>query len=167
MEFRKSTEADIDEIMKIINQAQQYLKGQNIDQWQNNYPNIQVIKQDILDESSYVLTEGDLIIGTVCISFDGERTYDKIYEGQWKSNQDYAVIHRIAIRDEYKGRGYSGYIIKKAEEMCLKRNVHSIRVDTHKDNISMQKLLAKQGFEYCGLIYLGDGSPRIAFEKLV
>ena len=43
----------------------------------------------------------------------------------------------------------------------------SIKVDTHKDNISMQKLLRKNDFKYCGIIYLEDGSERIAFEKLI
>ena len=39
--------------------------------------------------------------------------------------------------------------------------------DTHKDNQSMQRMQAKNGFEYCGLIYLEDGAERIAFEKIV
>ena len=31
----------------------------------------------------------------------------------------------------------------------------------------MQRMQAKNGFEYCGIIYLEDGAERIAFEKLV
>ena len=30
----------------------------------------------------------------------------------------------------------------------------SIRMDTHDDNLSMQRFLIKYGFEYCGTIYL-------------
>ena len=43
MEFRKSTKSDITKIMDIVKQAQAYFKEQNIDQWQNNYPNEEVI----------------------------------------------------------------------------------------------------------------------------
>ncbi|HCM13474.1 MAG TPA: GNAT family N-acetyltransferase, partial [Lachnospiraceae bacterium] len=35
MEFRKATMADADGILKIIRQAQAYLKSRGIDQWQN------------------------------------------------------------------------------------------------------------------------------------
>ena len=43
----------------------------------------------------------------------------------------------------------------------------SIKVDTHEQNLSMQKLLRKNNFEHCGIIYLQDNSKRIAFEKIL
>ena len=46
MEFRKSTKSDITKIMDIVKQAQAYFKEQNIDQWQNNYPNEEVINNE-------------------------------------------------------------------------------------------------------------------------
>ncbi|NLK28170.1 MAG: GNAT family N-acetyltransferase [Clostridiales bacterium] len=167
MEFRKSTHADADGIMEIIRQAQSYLKSQGIDQWQNNYPNPEVVKKDIDEENGYVIVKDKLIIGTVTVSFDGESTYDVIYDGAWKSNQPFAVIHRIAVRDEYKGQGISSKIIRWIEEMCLKKGIHSIKVDTHEKNLSMQKILKNNGFEYCGIIYLANGSKRMAFEKMI
>ena len=39
--------------MKIIREAQLYFKEQGIDQWQNNYPNEDVIKNDIKNNNSY------------------------------------------------------------------------------------------------------------------
>ena len=47
MEFRKSVKSDIPEIMGIIKQAQDYFKEKNIDQWQNGYPNEEVINNDM------------------------------------------------------------------------------------------------------------------------
>ena len=44
---------------------------------------------------------------------------------------------------------------------------HINLIDTHEDNQSMQKLLAKNQFSYCGIIYLSDGSKRLAFEKVL
>lgn len=43
MELRKSSRSDIESIMKIIHQAQNYFKENGIDQWQNNYPNEETI----------------------------------------------------------------------------------------------------------------------------
>ena len=165
MEFRRSTEIDINSIMGIINQAQTYFKEQGINQWQNNYPNIKTIKDDINSNNSYVLLKDDCVVATVAVSFDGEKTYDKIYEGEWVSNNEFAVIHRIAVDNLYKGLGVSSEIIKNVERLCLSRNIHSIKVDTHEENVPMQELLKKNKFNYCGIIYLECGDKRIAFEK--
>ena len=78
---------------------------------------------------------------------------------------NYAVIHRIAVDHELKGIGLSSEMIKQTELMCNKKSVGSIKVDTHEDNQAMQRSLIKNGFDYCGVIYLADGSKRVAFEK--
>lgn len=167
MEFRRSNEADINNIMDIIKEAQGYFKKQRIDQWQNNYPNPDTIRDDISNNYSYVLLKDNKIVGTAAISFDGEKTYGSIYNGQWISNNEYAVIHRIAVKSSYKGLGLASEIIKNVERICLDKDAHSIRIDTHKDNLSMQRLLQKNNFQYCGIIYLKDKSERMAFEKII
>jgi RimJ/RimL family protein N-acetyltransferase len=165
MEFRKAIETDINNIMKIINQAQAYFKEQGISQWQNNYPNTETISNDVANNYSYVLLKDSKIVATVAVCFDGEKTYDSIYEGEWICNHGFAVIHRIAVDNTYKGLGLSSQIIKNIEKLCFDKRVNSIKVDTHKENISMKKLLKKNKFQYCGVIYLEDGSKRVAFEK--
>lgn len=167
MEFRKSQEKDIHKIMEIIKQAQDYFKENNIDQWQNNYPNDEVIKEDIKNNHSYVLVSNGEIVATSAVSFDGEETYNEIYEGSWITCDKYAVIHRIAVSDNHKGSGLSHRIVQCVEEMCREKNVFSIKVDTHKDNISMQNMLKKNGFKYCGIIHLSYGAERVAYEKIL
>lgn len=165
MEFRKTVESDLNSVMRIVRQAQKYFKENGIDQWQNNYPNLETIKNDIKNGYGYVLAEHGQIIGTVAVSFDGEKTYENIYDGQWLSNNEYAVIHRMAVLNDYKGKGISSVIMRKVEEMCLDKGIHSIKIDTHSDNVSMQRLILNNSFKYCGVIYLNDNSKRVAFEK--
>ena len=43
----------------------------------------------------------------------------------------------------------------------------NLRIDTHEKNIPMQGCLAKNGFARCGIIYLEDGDPRIAYQKVI
>ena len=167
MEFRKSKKSDLEQIMTIIKQAQAYFKEQGIDQWQNGYPNNETIESDINNKVSYVLIKDENIVATAAISFDKEETYDSIYDGEWLSNESYAVIHRIAVDNNLKGVGLASEIIKQVEELCIINNVHSIKIDTHEDNISMQNLLKKNDFIYCGKITLKDGAMRIAFEKIL
>ena len=167
MEFRKSTTDDIEDILNIIRQAQEYLKDAGIDQWQNGYPNKETIEKDIKEEHSYVLVENNKVIATAAISFDEEKTYSTIFEGSWLSDKTYAVIHRIAVERSLKGSGLASIIIKETERLSLQKGVASIKVDTHKNNLSMQRFLEKNGFSYCGIIYLEDGSKRLAYEKFI
>ena len=167
MEFRKAVEADAGSIMNIIRQAQDYFREHDIDQWQNNYPNLEILKNDISNKNGYVLVKDHIIVGTVTVIFGAEKSYESIYDGKWLSDLQYAVIHRIAVDSSYKGLGLSAVIVKNIEDICLKMGVHSIRVDTHRDNVSMQRMLQKNGFVYCGIIYLEGNAERIAFEKLL
>lgn len=165
MEFRKSTKSDIKEIINIIEEAQNYFKENNIDQWQNGYPNEESIMKDIESGESYVLLKNNKIVATAYLSFIEESDYDVIYDGYWISNGDYAVVHRVAVSGNIKGQGIAGELFRHLEKICLENNINYIKIDTHRKNQSMQKFLTKNGFEYCGVIYLKDNSERIAFEK--
>lgn len=166
MMLRRSTKEDLYNIMKIINEGKEFLKKNNVNQWQNGYPNEEVILNDISNNESYVLEDNGDILGTTAISFRGERTYDNIYEGKWLSSGDYAVIHRIAASKVKKIKNIGQEILRKSEEICVSNGVNSIKIDTHEDNKAMQRLLLKNDYIYCGIIYLVDGSKRIAFEKI-
>ena len=165
MNLRLSNEKDLTEIMSIIDEAKKFLKNNKVDQWQNGYPNKEVILNDINKNESYVIENNGEVIGTTALSFAGEKNYDKIYEGKWISNGPYAVIHRIAVSKVKGLKNIGTEILKKSEELCIANGINNIKIDTHEDNIPMQKLLLKNNYKYCGVIYLEDGSKRIAFEK--
>ena len=165
MIFRKSTEKDLKNIMEIIKEAKEFLKANKVDQWQSGYPNEESILLDIEKGYSYVLEENEIILGTTALSFDGEKTYDQIYEGEWLSFGEYGVIHRIAVNMNSKIKGLGTEIIKRCEKICLEQGIRSIKIDTHEDNLTMQKLLEKNNFKYCGIIYLEGNIKRVAFEK--
>lgn len=71
----------------------------------------------------------------------------------------YGVIHRIAGDGSEKGIG----------TFCLRWAIGEcghLRIDTHGDNIVMQKLAQKLGFVHCGTIFVEeDDFPRLAYEK--
>ncbi len=152
---------DIDDILKIANQAIAYFKNSHINQWQDGYPNKEVFLNDINNNSLYVVKETERIVAIFAL-YGHEDNYDIIYDGAWHSDNNYAVIHRIALADEYKGKGVAKLIID-----FVKEKYSYIRIDTHKDNINMQRCLYKNGFKYCGIIHLSrDGEERLAFDYL-
>ena len=166
MIIRKSNQNDLKSIMDLIKQAQLYFKNQDIDQWQDGYPNEDVILQDISTQQSYVI-EDDYILGTMFFTFDNDPNYDSIKDEWLTQNQNYGVIHRIVVNNEKKGMGLAKQLLDFAVHESQINNIKSIRIDTHNDNQSMQRFLLKNGFQLCGHITLESGAPRIAFEKII
>lgn len=167
MEFRQAKISDLDQIVEIIELSKKYLKETKVDQWQNGYPAKEDLRRDIESGNSYVLTNKDEIVATTVISLDGESTYNSIFNGEWITNTEYIVMHRVAVHDKYKGKGIFKELIKEAESLALNKGISSIKIDTHRDNISMQRAVVKNNFKRCGIIYLEDVSERIAFEKVL
>lgn len=168
MRFRLAQSADLAQIMIIIKQAQEYLKMAGIDQWQNGYPSEAIIRQDLEQKNSYVLVDSaGFVVATAVLEFTGDPNYEIIQAGSWLSAGPYGAIHRIAVESEQKGSGLAGQIIQEMIALCYQREVFSLRVDTHSANDSMQKMLLKAGFQYCGIIHLADNSPRVAYEKVL
>ena len=157
----------VNDVMKIIDQAKAYFKRNDINQWQDGYPNAESIKEDIVHEKSYVLIDDDKVLGTMFFSIEDDPSYSYIENGQWLTQDRYAVIHRIAVDENVKGNNIAYELVKYVVQQCKDNHINSIRIDTHKDNLSMQRFLTKHDFKACGTIYLASGDPRIAFEKII
>lgn len=164
MIIRKSKLDDIAAIMEIVADAQALLRSQGVDQWQDGYPTVDVITKDIANDDSYVLEDEGIVIATAVISFAGEVTYNSI-DGAWLNDNDYVVVHRLAVRNSALRGGLARQMMLYAEKLALECNISDIRVDTHSDNKAMQSLLTSLGYALCGKITLLSGAPRIAFQK--
>jgi RimJ/RimL family protein N-acetyltransferase len=161
VEIRRTVMDDLDRVMEIYDDARSYMRvNGNPNQWGDGYPSIELIKKDISEEKSYVCVDKNQILGVFYYSIGLDSTYLNIYEGTWLSENSYSVVHRIASRSHKKG------VASFCLNWCL-NNWPNIRIDTHKDNIIMQKFLIKNGFIRCGIIYLEDGSERIAYQKVL
>lgn len=150
--------------MEIICQAKAHLKKLGVNQWQSGYPDEVCIQNDIAQQKAYFLVENSNIVGYLCIDFDGEPSYTTL-KGQWKSDQPFAVVHRLCISDSFKGKGLCAQAFALTEQLCLQKGIHSIKIDTDDANLSMKHILQKSGFVYCGTICF-DNSEKIAFEKI-
>lgn len=165
MELIAAKQDNIPRIMELIDQAKEFLKGNGVDQWQQGYPNQASIEEDIEDKTGYVCVENGEIAGYVCIDFRGEPAYEGL-RGSWLSIQPYAVVHRLALDNAVKGKGLASQAFQLTEELCQKRNIHSIKIDTDDKNEIMKHLLQKNGYQYCGTIWF-QNSEKIAYEKLI
>ncbi|MDG1038082.1 MAG: GNAT family N-acetyltransferase [Polaribacter sp.] len=169
MTIRLSKTEDIPDIMIIIDDAKTYLASQNIHQWQNGYPNTEQVKNDILKDESYVvINDKNQIIATSMFTTNSEPTY-KIIDGNWiiDESHKYGVIHRMAIKKEFRKFGLATFMFHEFHSILLEKNIESLKIDTHEDNLGMQSLIKKLGYKYCGVIYTSYNAKRLAFEKVI
>ena len=153
---RPAKPSDLERIEEIYAYARMFMaKNGNPNQWGKTNPPTAQLRQDIAEEKLFVITDGEVIHGVFFFWIGDDPTYKRI-DGTWRSNLSYGTIHRIA------GDG-SGGILKTAVAFAEDRIGH-LRIDTHADNLVMQRAVTGLGFQRRGIIYLEDGSPRIAYD---
>lgn len=158
--IRKAIERDLLEIKSIVAKARELMKASgNINQWVDGYPSIDVLLSDIRGGNAYLLLREDKAVACFAMIDGPDSTYDFIAEGNWLNDESYGVLHRIASNGEAKG-------VFKEILLYASEHYSNIRIDRHHDNKIMQRLLEKNGFVYCGIIFLADGSPRLAYQRI-
>ena len=83
----------------------------------------------------------------------------KEINGKWLNEEPYGVVHRVA----------STGIVRGAASFCLDwayAQTQNLRMDTYSDNIPMQKLLEKCGFQYCGSFERLGMDKWMAYQKI-
>ncbi|WP_298777843.1 GNAT family N-acetyltransferase [uncultured Polaribacter sp.] len=169
MKIRHSLIKDIPRIVEIIEDAKELLASLKIDQWQNGYPNAEQVEQDILNGESYVVINNkNQITATSMFTINSEPTY-KVIDGSWIIDESkvYGVIHRLAIAKEYRKQGIAQFIFTQFHQQLKSKNIQSLKIDTHQDNLGMQSFIKKLGYKYCGIIYTSYNAKRLAFEKVI
>ena len=157
-QVRTAQYTDLSRIEEIYRMARQFMADNgNPNQWGKTNPPTSQLEQDIARGELYVIQSENIIHGVFYFAIGEDPTYGYI-EGSWLSDAPYGTIHRIA------GDG-SGGILKTAVAFAKTKTDH-IRIDTHEDNKIMQNAVTRQGFQRRGIIYIADGSPRIAYELL-
>ena len=160
MQIRKAKIEELDKIMEVYAFARRFMAEHgNPTQWGQNKPSREQVERDILEEKCHVCIQEEKIVAVFYFAKEADKTYEKIYDGSWLNDKPYGVVHRIASAGKIKGAG--SFCLNWAFEQC-----GNLKIDTHEDNVVMQNALKKNGFEYCGIIYLLDGNPRLAYQKV-
>ena len=156
--IRQATMKDYDRMMEIFQIARLYMKEKgNPNQWKDDYPG-PTFKKEIEDEMVYVFEEDSHIYGVFMLLIGEDPTYSYIEDGQWLNDVvPYGTIHRVASDGSRRG------LFNEMVDFC-RTKIDNLRIDTHKNNKIMQKLILDYGFKYCGIIYIANGESRLAYH---
>ena len=156
--IRTARPSDWQDIMDIYANARRFMRETgNPTQWRDTFPPEELVREDLRLGRSYVCEIDGRVQGVFAMIPGEDPTYRFIL-GAWLNDKPYCAVHRVASRGEVKG--IASQVLAWAMEQC-----GNIRIDTHDDNLPMQRVLEKNGFTKCGRIWIEDGTPRIAYQK--
>lgn len=161
MKIRLAEKKDLVYILPVFEKAKAYMrKNGNHKQWGDDYPGAEVLSRDIEQKQFYVCEQDKKIHAVFAFIIGDDPTYHVIENGAWLNTEAYGTIHRLASDGKLSG------VFAEVMRFC-KGRIANLRADTHEDNTVMQELLKKEGFKECGIIYVRDGTPRIAYQLIV
>ena len=162
MKIVKGLVEHLSEYLLIYDEAIKFMRENgNLNQWTIDHrPNEESIKKRIEEGFFYEIIDNSSneVLAVFALIFGVDETYLEI-DGEWLNDEPYATIHMVA-----KKKGVTG--IFHAISNFAKAKSKNVRIDTHEDNLIMQKAILKRGFKYCGIIHLNDKnhSPRLAYQ---
>ena len=80
MEIRMAYPNEIKRIMEIIQDAKESLAQRQVDQWQDGYPDEEIIFEDILESRGYVAVEDQEVVAYAAVHKGNEAAYNEIYD---------------------------------------------------------------------------------------
>ena len=158
--IRLAKTTDLPKLLEIYDYAKKFMAAAgNPTQWNGAYPDMATLENDIQNDWLFVIENEGATCGVFALIYGVEACYNDLHGGSWGSDTPYATVHRIA------GDGTKSGLFAECVDFALERFDH-LRVDTHPDNIPMQKAIAKAGFVKRGTVYVEDGSPRYAYDYI-
>ena len=165
MKIRKANIKDLDNIMLLYQSCINGMIKNGIDQWDSTYPNVQVILNDIKDDTYYII-EKENIIGGLTIDKNQDPTYLDI---KWEDQENkFLSVHRLAVKEKYWGKGIGKKLMLFAESLVIINKLRSIRLDTYSGNPYAMLFYKKLGYKELGSINLKPNKNEYyCFEKII
>lgn len=155
-------------IVKILARCGKHLREQGIDQWDENYPNLDQIKIDIQTETCFISIENDTILGCVVLNEIQDEEY---FQLNWLTKNDakHLMVHRLGVDPKFQGRGVARALMDFSESFAKKNNYDSIRLDTFSQNPRNQRFYLNRNYTEVGKVFLPykKNHPYYCYEMIL
>jgi len=148
MELEPVKIEELTSIIDIYKNAIKTMLNNNIFQWDEFYPDKEILENDINKKQLYKITLNNDIISTFAIN----KEYDMDYlDGKWEYNgNDFVILHRLCVNPKYQNKGFGTKTILRIEEYLKDNGIKSIRLDTFSKNPIALRLYGKLGYKKTG-----------------
>jgi len=166
MIIRKANKTDLNNIMKMYKSCVTGMLKNGIDQWDDTYPNTEIISEDLNVGTYYVVEMDGTIIGGVNIDKNQDDTYLAL---DWEDKSDsFLVVHRLGVKEEFWNKKIGKDLMLFTENLVIEKGLKSIRLDTYSGNPKAMEFYRRLGYSELGTIDLKpDKEKYYCFEKII
>jgi ribosomal protein S18 acetylase RimI-like enzyme len=137
-----------------------------IDQWDEHYPTIDFVAEDIENGTLYIVEDEEQIVGIVTLDEFQHELYRTI---EWeREDGKQLIIHRLAVLPQEQGKGIARKLMDFAEGFAAEHRYTSIRFDAYNKNDRALRLYKELGYAKKGEVHFEHRTtPFSVFEKIV
>lgn len=156
MIFRKAEHREKDGILELY----RLVSASPFSTWNEDYPGMGEIENDITAGTLYVLAEHEKLIG--CISIVPENELDELTF--WTDAEGAGEIARVAISNAWQGQGLGLRLVADAEAALKRMGCRWVHLLVAEHNVPAYKTYMRAGYRVCGACQM-YGNRYYACEK--
>lgn len=153
---RKARREEVDKVWERVGSAVGFMQEQGNPQWNAGYPRKEHFSGALEEGTLFVAEMDHQVAGAVILDEKQAPEYAAL---AWSTPERSLVIHKLALGQEFMGRGAATAMLDFAQEEARRRGLEGVRVDTYHKNRFMRHRLERQGFSFVGAIHFPAQQP--------
>ena len=139
---------DVAGVMRIISLCLAQMRAAGIQQWDEIYPDIRVIEDDVRARSLFVMRNQEKCVAAICLNAVQPEQYQEL---PWRCTAGRPlVIHRLCVHPDWQAHGLARQLMDFAENFAHDHGYACIRLDAYTGNPRAIALYERRGYVRVG-----------------
>jgi len=139
---------DSERIYLLYEKAIRVMYEKKIFQWDELYPDQEILREDILNSRMYL---GEIKNQIVCVYVLNQQYDDQYKNGEWKyGGPSLMVIHRLCVNPKFQKQGVGTKTMLIIEDSLKQSGIKAIRLDAFSQNPYALRMYEKLGYHKTG-----------------
>lgn len=157
--------SDFPYVLSLYAGAVRKMREMGIDQWDELYPDRDLLLQDIERREMLLAESGGELVSAFVVNEEQSPEYKEVDWHICRVDPP-GVIHRLCVCAQAQGKGLGKRTLEAAEQRARTLGYHAIRLDSFTENPSANKLYQSAGYQKAGTVRFRKGIF-ICYEKLL
>lgn len=153
--IKKLSGDNLSDTFLIIKGVIDKMTDEMIYQWDEIYPGLEVLEQDIMNGEAYGLFSLNELKGFVVLNEKYSPEYDSL---DWATvGGKSLIIHRLSVKSSCQRQGIATKLMNFSEKYAKENGYSSIKLDAFSDNKTALNLYEKRGYHKVGTVTFRKG----------
>ncbi|MEV6811820.1 GNAT family N-acetyltransferase [Micromonospora sp. NPDC051296] len=165
LRIRAATAGDVQQLLDLYEDAQQWLIGQGTDQWANN------TREKMHPRFMRSIEQGECYIAENDAGLVGMVTVDEYADPEFWRPEDQPgaalYVHRMVVDRASAGRGIGGALLNWAAKVAASKGRRWLRLDAWRTNPALHGYYERQGFTPVRVAELAHRGSGALFQRSV